>query len=166
MRNCPVMMSHDADCRSRPIESQSHAVSRATPRAFYTIVRRGPNAPFFLFVGFPRQCPTMCPCETYDCRGGFKETCGFSEGFCQMILATPVEYKVNWVRVYQDKADPRQKVGCSTPERPTKKFIEAHEKKYKLEGDVSLFFVVRYIAVIRHFFFRRPSQNPNQSHIS
>ncbi|KAL3784767.1 hypothetical protein ACHAW5_008138 [Stephanodiscus triporus] len=90
--------------------------------------------------GFPRQCPTMCPCETYDCRGGFKETCGFSEGFCQMILATPVEYKVNWVRVYQDKADPRQKVGCSTPERPTKKFIEAHEKKYKLEGDVSLFF--------------------------
>ncbi|EED93119.1 beta-glycan assembly-like protein, partial [Thalassiosira pseudonana CCMP1335] len=50
-------------------------------------------------------------------------------GFCNM-LQTPVEYKVNWVRVYQDKNDPKQKVGCSTPERPTRKFIEAHEKKY------------------------------------
>ena len=79
----------------------------------------------------------MCPCKTYDCRGGFQETCGFSEGFCQMILAAPVEYKVNWVRVYQDRNDPRQKVGCSTPERPTRTFIKGHEKRYKLETDVS-----------------------------
>jgi hypothetical protein len=53
------------------------------------------------------------------------------------MLQTPVEYKVNWVRVYQDKNDPKQKVGCSTPERPTRKFIEAHEKKYMQAGDVS-----------------------------
>ena len=82
----------------------------------------------------------MCPCKKYDCNGGFQETCGFSEGFCDMMLHqenSPVEYKINYVRVYQDKDDPMQKVGCSTPERPTRKFIEAHQKKYKLEGDVS-----------------------------
>lgn len=86
--------------------------------------------------GFPTKCPTNCPCKTYNCRGGEFDTCGFSEGFCDMILQTPVEYKVNWVRVYQDKNDVKQKVGCSTPERPTKTFIEAHESKYKLDEDV------------------------------
>lgn len=56
-------------------------------------------------------------------------------GFCGM-LQTPSEYKINWVRVYQDKEDPKQKVGCSTGERPTRKFIEAHEEKYMKKGDV------------------------------
>jgi len=55
------------------------------------------------------------------------------------MLARPAQYKVNWVRVYQDKNDPKQKVGCSTPERPTRKFIEAHAKKYKQTSDVSYF---------------------------
>jgi len=53
------------------------------------------------------------------------------------MLSKPAEYKVNWVRVYQDKNDPKQKVGCSTKERPTRKFIEAHKKKYMQAGDVS-----------------------------
>jgi len=85
--------------------------------------------------GFPSRCPAMCPCETYDCHGGFQETCGFSEGFCDM-MDKPAEYKVNYVRVYQDKKDKKQKVGCSTKERPTRKFIEAHEEKYMQAGDV------------------------------
>lgn len=78
----------------------------------------------------------MCPCKTYNCNGGFQETCGFSEGFCDMMKA-PAEYLINWVRVYQDKDDPKQKVGCSTKERPTRTFIEAHRKKYMQAGDVS-----------------------------
>ena len=49
----------------------------------------------------------------------------------------PPEYKINWVRVYQNPDDPMQKVGCSTPERPTRRWIEAHEKLYKTELDVS-----------------------------
>ena len=53
-----------------------------------------------------------------------------------MMLGQPIEYKINWVRVYQDKNDPKQKVGCSTPERPTRKFIEAHQKKFMQKGDV------------------------------
>jgi len=84
--------------------------------------------------GFPQKCPASCPCKTYNCHGGYGETCGFSEGFCDM-MSKPAEYKINWVRVYQDKNDPKQKVGCSTKERPTKTFIEAHEKKYKRAGD-------------------------------
>jgi hypothetical protein len=54
-----------------------------------------------------------------------------------MMTESPIEYKINYVRVYQDPNDPKQKVGCSTPERPTRKFIQAHEKKYKLADDVS-----------------------------
>ena len=80
----------------------------------------------------------MCPCKEYDCHGGFQETCGFSEGFCDM-MTRPAEYKVNWVRVYQDKNDPKQKVGCSTKERPPRKFIEAYRKKYMQAGDVSVY---------------------------
>ncbi|KAL7537593.1 hypothetical protein ACHAWF_005834 [Thalassiosira exigua] len=103
---------------------------------FLTSSRPPKNAPPPPPVGFPQKCPAMCPCKTYNCRGGFTETCGFSEGFCDM-LKKPAEYKINWVRVYQDKDDPKQKVGCSTKERPTRKFIEAHEKKYMQKGDVS-----------------------------
>ena len=86
--------------------------------------------------GFPLKCPTMCPCKTYNCHGGYSETCGFSDGFCEMLDESNVEYKINYVRVYQDPNDPKQKVGCSTPERPTKKFIEAHEHKYKQKEDL------------------------------
>lgn len=49
---------------------------------------------------------------------------------------------MNWVRVYQDPNDELQKVGCSTPERPTRKYIEAHESTYKQVGDVSTFMMV------------------------
>ena len=94
------------------------------------------NVAFISSLGFPEKCPTMCPCKTYNCHGSFQETCGFSEGFCDM-LQKPAEYKINWIRVYQDKNDPKQKVGCSTKERPTRKFIKAHEKKYMLAEDVS-----------------------------
>ncbi len=52
------------------------------------------------------------------------------------MINKPAQYKVNYVRVYQDKNDPKQKVGCSTPERPTRKFIEAHQEKYMQKGDV------------------------------
>jgi hypothetical protein len=54
-----------------------------------------------------------------------------------MLQAKAPEMKVNWVRVYQDPKDPWQKVGCSTPERPTRKYIEAHAKLYKQDSDVS-----------------------------
>lgn len=84
--------------------------------------------------GFPAKCPADCPCDTYNCHGGYTEQCGFSSGFCAM-MSEPPEFRINYLRVYQDKEDEKQKVGCSTAERPTKKFIEAHKQKYMQAGD-------------------------------
>jgi hypothetical protein len=91
--------------------------------------------------GFPNVCPDFCPCEDYDCHSSAWESqCGFSPGFCKMMTNEdiPIQYKINWVRVYQDPNVDSQKVGCSTPERPTRKYIEAHESVYKLDSDVSM----------------------------
>lgn len=87
--------------------------------------------------GFPK-CPANCPCENYDCTSKkFLETCGFPEGFCEMMNnETAPEYKVNYVRVYQNPNNPKHKVGCSTPERPTKRYIKGHEHLYKTGNDL------------------------------
>ena len=45
------------------------------------------------------------------------------------------QYKVNYIRVYQNKNDTKHKVGCSTPERPTKAYIEGHKKLYMTKFD-------------------------------
>lgn len=88
--------------------------------------------------GFPSTCPANCPCKEYDCNSNkFQEICGFSPGFCDMMTnktAIP-SYRVNYVRVYQDPTNPKHKVGCSTPERPTRKYIEAHQELYKTKND-------------------------------
>lgn len=90
-------------------------------------------------TGFPSHCPSNCICDVYDCNSNkFQEICGFSPGFCNMMTnKTDIPtYKINWVRVYQNPNDLKQKVGCSTPERPTRTYIEAHEHLYKTADDV------------------------------
>lgn len=52
-----------------------------------------------------------------------------------MLDTMDVEYKINYVRVYQNKNDPTQKVGCSTPERPTRQWIEGHKDLYMQKTD-------------------------------
>jgi hypothetical protein len=94
--------------------------------------------------GFPPTCPANCPCKDYDCNSNkFQEICGFSPGFCEMMTnKTDIpSYRVNYVRVYQDPTNPKHKVGCSTPERPTRKYIEAHQDLYKTKNDVSSIFI-------------------------
>jgi hypothetical protein len=87
--------------------------------------------------GFPLECPSNCPCKNYDCNSHqWQDLCGFSEGFCDMMKQKQrPQYKIDWVRVYQDPNAPEQKVGCSTPERPTRKWIEAHANLYKQQTD-------------------------------
>jgi len=86
--------------------------------------------------GFPQECPTDCKCKEFDCHStDWQYLCGFSYGFCEMMLDKTPEYKVNWVRVYQDPSNPLHKVGCSTPERPTRRYIEGHPDLYKEEKD-------------------------------
>lgn len=95
-----------------------------------------------VFIGFPSSCPPGCDCKKFDCspNAPWQLKCGFSDGFCDMMnnRTHKPKYRMNWVRVYQDPNDELQKMGCSTPERPSRKFIEAHESKYKQVGDVRL----------------------------
>ncbi|VEU45172.1 unnamed protein product [Pseudo-nitzschia multistriata] len=88
--------------------------------------------------GFPTKCPANCECDEFDCNSKvYADRCGFSDGFCDMMTKgkEPPKYKIDWVRVYQDPTKNEQKVGCSTPERPTRQYIEAHEKLYKTDLD-------------------------------
>jgi len=56
--------------------------------------------------------------------------------FSSQMMETKPSMKINYIRVYQDVTDEKQKVGCSTPERPTRKYIKANEKLYKKEYDL------------------------------
>lgn len=87
--------------------------------------------------GFPVPCPAHCPCECYDCSSADpKCTCGFAHGFCDSL---PASFLVDHVRVYQSKRNDTsalaQKVGCSTPERPTRQWIAGHVSAYKDEWE-------------------------------
>jgi hypothetical protein len=105
-------------------------------------------------IGFPTECPANCPCKTYDCSSTqWTKRCGFSEGFCDMMTKTPPEYKINYIRVYQDPENEKHKVGCSTPERPTRKYILAHEDVYKTEDDVSEYYLKAIGVSVSRFCF-------------
>lgn len=86
--------------------------------------------------GFPLNCPTDCKCKEFDCKSSdWQYVCGFPWGFCDMMKSESPQYKIDWIRVYQDKSNPVHKVGCSTPERPTRRYIEGHPNLFKEEGD-------------------------------
>lgn len=86
--------------------------------------------------GFPLTCPDNCKCKEFNCHSNdYAQRCGFSGGFCEMMTQEDPQYLINYVRVYQDPTKPEQKVGCSTPERPTRRYIQAHEKLYKTDAD-------------------------------
>jgi len=72
-----------------------------------------------------------CPRECFDCDAAAKWECkcGLPAGFCAQLTT---EMLVDHVRVWQNPDDERQKVGCSTPERPTKAYIKGHTEVYKL----------------------------------
>jgi hypothetical protein len=86
--------------------------------------------------GFPEGetgCPKNCDCSCYNCNDPTgKCSCGFADGFCASL---PGHFLVDYVRVYQNPNDGQQKVGCSTPERPTSRWIEGHASNYKDEMD-------------------------------
>jgi len=71
-------------------------------------------------------------CTEYDCKDP-EARCGFNPGFCQSL---PAEFSVDYVRIWQNKKDPLQTVGCNPPDFPTRKFILAHEYRYKVLTDV------------------------------
>jgi len=90
-----------------------------------------PNEPSYLILntaistswGFPNPPPG---CSLYDCKDPDGQ-CGFNPGFCKSL---PARFLIDHVRVYQNKNDSRQTVGCNPREYPTKRWILAHEYRY------------------------------------
>ena len=65
-------------------------------------------------------------CNTYDCKveGG---QCGMDPKFCSTLPAT---MEVESVRVWQNKNDSAQTLGCNPEGFPTARFIKAHQSRY------------------------------------
>jgi beta-glucan synthesis-associated protein KRE6 len=55
-------------------------------------------------------------CTEYDCKTT-EGQCGMNPGFCKSL---PAKFLIDSVRVYQNKEDPRQNVGCNPKDRPTR----------------------------------------------
>ena len=91
-----------------------------------------PNEPSYIILntaistswGFPTPPPG---CTLYDCKE-LKGQCGMNPGFCQSL---PANFYIDHVRVYQNKKDSNQTIGCNPKEYPTKRFIKAHAYRYK-----------------------------------
>lgn len=96
-----------------------------------------PNEPSYVILntaistswGFPNA---PWGCTVYDCKDPDGQ-CGFNPGFCKSL---PAHFKIDNVRVYQNKKDPRQTIGCNPPDYPTKKYILGHSEKYKATASV------------------------------
>lgn len=93
----------------------------------YVILNTGVSSTW----GFPEPCAPGCACDCYDCKS-WACKCAIAPGFCESL---PAHFLIDYVRVYQNKADPNQKVGCSTPERPTAKFIQGNRQRFMQPGD-------------------------------
>lgn len=95
-----------------------------------------PSEPSYLIMntaistswGFPNPPPG---CKEYDCKTATGQ-CGMFEGFCSNF---PAQFKINHVRVYQNKNDSRQTLGCNPREYPTTRWIAGHEYRYKRDVD-------------------------------
>lgn len=74
--------------------------------------------------GFPNP---PAGCNVYDCKDPASQ-CGFSPGFCKEL---PAEFKIDYVRVYQNKNNDNHTIGCNPPKYPTRRYIQAHEYNYK-----------------------------------
>ena len=97
-----------------------------------------PSEPMYLLIntavsetwGFPRPLPPDCdacydPCD-------LKCACAVPMGLCQNLPAT---FAVDWVRVFQNANSSSHSVGCSPPSHPSRRFIQAHESRYKMPED-------------------------------
>ncbi|GMH75222.1 hypothetical protein TrST_g4315 [Triparma strigata] len=95
-----------------------------------------PDEPMYLILntaisstwGFPTKTDS-CKCTSYDCSDP-SCTCAFPTGFCDNI---PSSFDVDWVRIYQHSE--AINLGCSTKDKPTRKYIQGNEEKFKRPED-------------------------------
>jgi hypothetical protein len=94
-----------------------------------------PSEPMYMIMntavasswGFPVPCPDGCTCECYECNNPDCD-CALPVGYCDNF---PSYFEIDYVRVWQAVNETKHQLGCSTKDRPTEKFILAHEDRYK-----------------------------------
>jgi Beta-glucan synthesis-associated protein SKN1/KRE6/Sbg1 len=79
--------------------------------------------------GFPDAYFLNCPKKCWSCIDPECE-CAMPPGFCKSNV--PNSFEIDYVRIYQDKSDPRHVLGCSPPSRPTAEWIDGHKERYTL----------------------------------
>jgi len=97
-----------------------------------------PEEPMYLLLntaisstwGFPIPCPDGCACDCFDCRE-VRCACGVPYQMCKNF---PAYFLIDYIRVYQDESEKAHKVGCSTPEHPSSRYIEAHSNIFSVDG--------------------------------
>eukprot|EP00598_Pedospumella_elongata_P002282 CAMPEP_0184971486 /NCGR_PEP_ID=MMETSP1098-20130426/3712_1 /TAXON_ID=89044 /ORGANISM="Spumella elongata, Strain CCAP 955/1" /LENGTH=503 /DNA_ID=CAMNT_0027493617 /DNA_START=31 /DNA_END=1542 /DNA_ORIENTATION=- len=99
-----------------------------------------PEEPMYLILntaishrwGFPEPCPadSCSACwHCFDCTNPECQ-CALPEGMkgCRNL---PAAMRVDYIRLYQDAADPAHSLSCSPASHPTKQFIEGHIDRYR-----------------------------------
>lgn len=76
-------------------------------------------------------------CRNPDCLVCPDQTEWLSE-FCNDISpSNPAEYKIDYIRVYQDTSDSSHTLGCDPPDLPTKDYINENWEKYTFDPFVN-----------------------------
>lgn len=76
-------------------------------------------------------------CRNPDCLVCPHMTAWF-EAFCDAISPeNPAEYKIDYIRIYQDTSDETHTVGCDPPDLPTRDYINENWKKYTFDPFVN-----------------------------
>jgi hypothetical protein len=96
-----------------------------------------PSEPMYLILnqalskdwGFPDAYFLNCPKKCWSCLDPECD-CAMPFGFCEQNI--PSSFEIDYVRIYQDRNDPRHVLGCSPPSRPTAEWIEGHKERYTL----------------------------------
>ena len=74
--------------------------------------------------GFPATPPG---CTEFDCKTSSGQ-CGFAPGFCRTL---PARFKIDSVRLYQNRNNSQHSLGCNPQAFPTRKYILANQDLYK-----------------------------------
>ena len=96
-----------------------------------------PNDPCML--ANPGMCSNEGELLCRDCRNADCLRCpnitGWLANFCNDVSKDkPAEFKVDYIRVYQDASDGMHTLGCDPPEFPTKAFINENWERYTFES--------------------------------
>jgi len=80
--------------------------------------------------GFPVPCPPGCACDCWDCKK-VECLCAIPNKMCNNL---PAHFLIDFVRIYQNKNDSRQWVGCTSKDFPMMRYLEYNKQYYTEKG--------------------------------